>query len=143
MGVDFLDMTFRLEKSFGIQKLPISKFEFVDNDRHRDSEAGKVLSFVCRILVEKMRIPHSSWHRVQLCVARACDVPRIKVKPQSWLIKDLAVVDGKCRARFFHHFWLGHAKSKCSVLCRTGFAYRWAKPAIHWIAIATPELRML
>ncbi len=90
MGVDFLDMTFRLERSFAIKKLNQDDFKDFFDLQQRDIQAGRVHECVCRALVHAgMPIPKSSWHRVQICIAQAIWIPPKKIKPESWLFKDL------------------------------------------------------
>jgi hypothetical protein len=111
MGLDLLDMTFRLEKSFGV-KFPESYLDEVFHRRPElrgrrvsfrlrepllsrgkssfDIQAGQVHEFVCRYLSQKgLPIPRSSWHRVQVCIATALGVSLRRIKPESWLVKDL------------------------------------------------------
>ncbi|MGA2497856.1 MAG: hypothetical protein ABSH20_08950 [Tepidisphaeraceae bacterium] len=90
MGVDALDLVFRLEKSFGI-KLPYSNSAGMF-DVPGGVTAGHVHDFICRRLTESgRRIPFSSWHRVQLCISRAVGVPPQQVKRESRLVKDLGM----------------------------------------------------
>ena len=90
MGLDLLDLTFRLEKAFQI-KLPKGSLieEVWDRDR-RDLQAGKIHKQLCKMLEEQGRsVPFSSWHRVKVCIAGAVGVSPLRVKLDSWLIKEL------------------------------------------------------
>ena len=93
MGVDSLDMGFRIEQAFQF------KWEGTDYDRlfayipdpaNRDLRAGDVHHYVCTRLRELGRaIPHSSWHRVQKVLAETTGTSPKLIRPQSFLKKDL------------------------------------------------------
>lgn len=90
MGVDALDLVFRLEKSFEIKLPHTDKNELFDVPV--GVCAGHVHDFICKRLSEVGRpIPYSSWHRVQLCISRAVGVPPQRVKRDSRLVKDLGM----------------------------------------------------
>jgi hypothetical protein len=100
MGVDHLDFTFCLEKSFGIKlgntwlleaAEPVEQTTLNYESRPRtDIRAGEIHEFICRELTKTGRpIPPSSWHRVTLCAARVAGKSPWVVKPESWLREDL------------------------------------------------------
>jgi hypothetical protein len=89
MGMDHLDFTFRLEKTFEL-KLPFETVFAGYDAKTRDLTAGQVHENICRYLQSQGRtVPVSSWHRVQVCAAKASSKKIAQVKPQSRLIADL------------------------------------------------------
>lgn len=90
MGIDTLDIIFRLEKRFDI-KIPRNMlFEEPWNWRRGDLQVGQLHEQVCSRLKQLgWPIPRSSWHRVKLCVAESLGVELRKVRPESWLFKEL------------------------------------------------------
>jgi hypothetical protein len=85
MGIDFLDLEFRLERAFEV-KLARTWIESAGDPARRDVQVGRIHAHVCTVLRNAGRsIPHSSWHRVQLCVAQVVKVPPATVRPESWL----------------------------------------------------------
>lgn len=95
MGIDFLDLYFRVEKAFDIT---LSRMQPEDLGMSaEDQNAGKVPpltagmfhDFVCGVLKKAGKpVPPSSWHRVQLCIARVGHV-EIKEITRSALSEDL------------------------------------------------------
>ena len=89
MGIEFLDLQFRLEKSFQT-RLPKSWGKEAGDRRPSDITAGDVHAYVCRFLRQSGQpVPHSSWHRVKLCVARVDGTSPSEVKADTRLVKDL------------------------------------------------------
>jgi hypothetical protein len=90
MGIDTLDIIFRLEKAFGI-KIPRNVlFEESWDWRRRDVRVGELHEQLCRRLREAGRpVPHSSWHRVKVCVAESLGVELRKINRESWLFREL------------------------------------------------------
>ena len=113
MGMDALDILFRLEKSFGV-KIPRGRvfevpppptFGFpVKVPGHEelretgrtfeghcfDLTAGELHDRLCELMREQgMAIPFSSWHRVKKCLSNALGVSPNRITRESRLITDL------------------------------------------------------
>ena len=93
MGLDSLDMAFRLEKAFGL-KWRRADYERCWNDASKldtaDITAGDIHTFVCKLLTEQgLPIPPSSWHRVQRVLGDVTGSPIAKIRPVSRLKSDL------------------------------------------------------
>lgn len=90
MGIDTLDIIFRLEKRFGIKIPRNTLFEKPWDWRRRDLQVGLLHKQICNRLTEEGRpVRWSSWHRVKVCVAEALGVELPKIRPESWLFKEL------------------------------------------------------
>ena len=115
MGLEFLDMIFRLEKSFGLKfdkgflnRLPQGDAEpasfwdfgrFVDkssNPKWRYERrvpvvtAGDVHLAVCDVLTEKsVAVPSDSWQRVRAVLSDVTGHDEEEIKPESLLFQDL------------------------------------------------------
>jgi hypothetical protein len=91
MGLDFLDITFRLEKAFSI-KLPRGWHEgmpFTTTPKF-DLRAGDLHDHVCHHLRRANRpVPHSSWTRVKLVLANALGAHPSIIRREKWLAADL------------------------------------------------------
>jgi hypothetical protein len=62
----------------------------VTNKIRFDIQAGRIHDVICRILADAGRpVPKSSWHRVQLCIAKTVSASPKKITPHSWLIEEL------------------------------------------------------
>jgi hypothetical protein len=80
MGIDFLDLMFRIEKRFKIKLSKTYLSEAVDLTR-RDIQAERVYVSVCEHLCGLGRpVPHSAWHGVKLCIAKTVSQSPWKVK---------------------------------------------------------------
>src|SRR5690349_3013879 len=102
MGIDALDIAFRIEKSFHL-KISRAEMDFIygaDKPRHEQVEpkAGEIHDRLCELLKRKgMDIPEDSWQRIQKCIAegigfRGLFTNRLRpdeVKRESLLVKDL------------------------------------------------------
>ncbi len=90
MGMDALDVSFRLEKQFGIK---IGRFDWDRIEYHGspiDTTAGELHDWVlCLCDEQKVLAPHSSWHRVQKVLVEVLGVSPARVKRESWLKREL------------------------------------------------------
>jgi hypothetical protein len=93
MGLDALDLTFRLEKSLGY-RLTRSDWEELfrptATPSRWDCTAGEFHDWVCR----RMRaaghpVPFGSWRRVKICISDVTGTPLAEVRKDAYLIKDL------------------------------------------------------
>jgi hypothetical protein len=89
MGVDFLDFEFRIEKSLGL------KFERWDTDRLPqrapfDITVGELHAWVVALCNERgVTVPPSSWHRVQLELAKVVGKSPRLIRPETLIKRDL------------------------------------------------------
>ena len=110
MGMDLLDITFRLEESFevrlqrvdllfaersspptassGDDAIPVVDYQPV---RQRwDITAGEIHDRLCAILREQDRpVPFSSWRRVKKCLYEATGASPELITRNSWRVEDL------------------------------------------------------
>jgi hypothetical protein len=88
--MDALDVSFRLEKQFGIK---IGRFDWDRIPCHGkpiDTTAGELHDWVVRPCVEQnIPVTHSSWHAVKKVLAEALHVSPWKITRSSWLKRDL------------------------------------------------------
>ncbi|MCA9068990.1 MAG: hypothetical protein KDA84_08710 [Planctomycetaceae bacterium] len=91
MGVDWLDIQFRLERRFDI-KLNRMDLERLWDEERQDLTAGDLLSLVSDTLqTQNRKVSFSAWTRVRLEVAIALGVSPQKIHRESWLIADLGM----------------------------------------------------
>lgn len=93
MGVDWLDISFRLEKSFNV------KIARSDTERllahavipgKTGVRCGDIHDMVVELCVEQCRVvPKSSWTRVKLCIMHGCGAKANKVRKDAWLVDDV------------------------------------------------------
>jgi hypothetical protein len=93
MGIDGLDIHFRLEKEFG-GKLP-HLYWSADELRMKklprvDPTMGDIHARLCAFLAETHRpVPADSWSRVQKCIGEALAIPPEQIQPHHRLLADL------------------------------------------------------
>ncbi|HSI33891.1 MAG: hypothetical protein ACAI43_14930 [Phycisphaerae bacterium] len=95
MGIDFLDIVFRLEKEFSI-KLPRAALFWTDAEMRlrRRERPPLTAGLLHRQLVEflsrnRLDVPADSWERVRKCLSAALGVKEDEIRPDSRLIEDL------------------------------------------------------
>ncbi|MBC8108076.1 MAG: hypothetical protein H7Z14_15935 [Anaerolineae bacterium] len=98
MGIDALDLAFRLEKAFCV-KLPKrdwNRLYFSDEQlTHKrlprvDPTIGEIHLRFCKILIERgATVPTDSWDRVLQCVAECLSIPKAEIRKESRFIADL------------------------------------------------------
>lgn len=92
MGIDILDMSFRIEKEFGIR---LSADQFTKIAIPRENEfwdlcAGDLHNLICRELRARSKpVPFSSWNRVRLLLARVGSIDPRMITRESRLYRDL------------------------------------------------------
>lgn len=97
MGLDHLDMTFRIEKAFGFKwdlngDADVKRLWAIraNQDIEDDCTAGDVHTFVCLRLRELGReVPHDSWRQLQEIIVKVTRCEVEDVRPESYLKKDL------------------------------------------------------
>lgn len=93
MGMDALDMAWRLEKAFGITWFKEDYDRCVAQRRDPsgdDLTAGDIDAFVRTKLREaNLPIPPSTWHRVQKVLGDVTGAKLAKIRPESHLRRDL------------------------------------------------------
>ena len=92
MGVDWLDIVLRIEKSFGIKiqrgdDKRLLRMPVVPNKT--GARCGDLHDMVLRLCEEQgVKVPPSSWTRVKLCIMRACKAKAKRVRKDAWLHDD-------------------------------------------------------
>ncbi len=91
MGVDWLDIRWRLERQFDI-KFEHSDFAHIWDSGRRDITAGELFDVVyTRLQSEGRPIPFSGWNRVRLELAHALVVPPQTIRRENLLVADLGM----------------------------------------------------
>jgi acyl carrier protein len=96
MGIDALDIMFRLEKKFAI-RIPRGRIFWSSEQRQlkqlsmkQTVTVGEVHQRICELLAEmKLPVPDDSWNRVIECVGGALSIPPKNIRPEDRLIEDL------------------------------------------------------
>lgn len=94
MGIDALDIVFRLERTFEI-KIPRGELFYRDgeiSDRHKwfDITIGEIHVRLCELLRNRaLPIPSDSWELVTRCIGEALHVPPTVIRPEHRLVEDL------------------------------------------------------
>jgi hypothetical protein len=93
MGIDSLDILFRLEKSFNV------KIARGDTERllaqavtpgKTGVRCGDIHVMVLKLCAEQgLPVPSSSWTRVKLCIMHGCRAKAKKVRRDAWLVDDV------------------------------------------------------
>ena len=93
MGVDLLDVTFRVEDQFGV-KLDNSDWESLFGHRTTfDVSAGELHFLVGAKLGEAGKpVPRSCWNGIRLVLAKTLGIPPNRIKPESRLVRDLSMM---------------------------------------------------
>jgi hypothetical protein len=89
MGIDALDLCFRLEKHFGI-RITAKDFEMLHARPDAwDPTAGEVHAWIVKLCATcNVRVPWSSWNRVRLALANVVRKPPQFIKRDTHLIRD-------------------------------------------------------
>ncbi len=92
MGIDFLDLTFRIEKLLGVTLDNDDWFESAKGRARGDMTAGELHFLVgVKLREAELPVPWSCWTRVRVAVAETAGVPIHEVKRDSWLCEDLGL----------------------------------------------------
>jgi hypothetical protein len=89
MGVDFLDLSFEVEKQFGIRLEP-DDLRPVWMTHGGDCTVGNLHD----LIVEKCRsanvpVPRTSWNRLRIALVKSLGVRVDRIKRDAWLRRDL------------------------------------------------------
>jgi hypothetical protein len=90
VGMDLLDFTFRIEKSFGI-KIGQNDVNVLANGRTKEQlTAGDLHSWIVGMCSDqKVSVPHSSWSRVRLELARVVGKSPNLIHANTLIVRDL------------------------------------------------------
>lgn len=89
MGLDFLDLSFELEKQFGVRLEPA---DLVDEwmAHGGDCTAGHLHKVVCdKCLANDLPVPRGSWNRIRIALVKTLGVAVSEVTRDAWLRRDL------------------------------------------------------
>jgi hypothetical protein len=91
LGIDFLDIVFRLEKEFRFDaRLQPAPW---DDRPVPNLTAGQLHHWVCeRLMYTGRPVPSDSWPRVQRCIGEALGMPEsqiLDIRPEDRLVQDL------------------------------------------------------
>ena len=88
MGIDLLDMVFRLEREFGLR---VNREDDLFQ-RGDDMTAGEVQFIVgVQLLEQGKALPDDFWPRVQRVIAKTLEIPEHQIHPTSRLFDDLGM----------------------------------------------------
>ena len=95
MGVDFLDTMLEIEKTLGVE-LSTDDIRQLGETRSGedrwDLTAADLHDLVCLKLTQAGRdVPRSSWHRIQISLARALGESPKNIEPDTWLVSHLGM----------------------------------------------------
>ena len=96
MGIDGLDIMFRIEKAFGI-RIPRGRIYWSEEQRQLKRlpmatglTIGDIHRRTCELLAEmNVPVPDDSWERVTQCVGGALSISPTTIRPQDRLMEDL------------------------------------------------------
>src|SRR5262245_21997430 len=99
MGVDFLDFQFRIERRFGL-KIESADWkalgEFCLKDtkgKWCDITAGDLHHWVITLCQKRgMKVPHSSWNRVKLEIAKVCGISPREIRRDTRVKEELGFI---------------------------------------------------
>jgi hypothetical protein len=92
MGIDVLDIMFRIEKRFGIRIVGADWTDLVGKRSPPDITAGELWFLVAAKLHEAhLPVPRSCWNAVRVILSQALRVPPREIKKESWLIRELGM----------------------------------------------------
>lgn len=91
MGLDFLDVSFEIEKQFGVRIVPADLIESSEWDAaKKDCTAGGLHRIICqKCEAEGIPVPRSSWNRMRIALMKSAGIDADEVKEGAWLIHDL------------------------------------------------------
>ena len=93
MGMDFLDFSFRIEKRFGL-KIHREDSRMLDaawtSRKPYDITAAELHEWVVKLLkARRLAVPHSSWNRVRLELAKVVGKPPQAINRDTLVVRDL------------------------------------------------------
>jgi hypothetical protein len=92
MGIDLLDINFRIEREFGVRIALRDLVHLVKDDAIHDPTAGELFDLLVRSLPEpedSERTADDRWTRLQSIIAETCGIPASMVKRDARLVADL------------------------------------------------------
>ena len=91
MGLDFLDVCFRLERRFNV-RLERADFEHLWNRKPFDLTAGELHEILCKQLHDAGRpVPISSWNAVRLELGDTLGMSPLQIRRETWMGHDLGM----------------------------------------------------
>jgi hypothetical protein len=91
VGVDWLDIRFRLERRFDV-RIEHADFDHLRGRSRADLTAGELFEVVCvRLRSAGRPVPPSAWNGVRLELAQALNVSPLGIRRGSWLAGDLGM----------------------------------------------------
>ena len=92
MGIDLLDICFRIEKRYHVTLDAADLLSLVNREPPTDITAGDLHFLVGAKLREAGRpVPRSLWNGIRIALAEGLGVTPMDIKPGSWLIKELGM----------------------------------------------------
>ena len=89
MGVDLLDFTFRIEKTFQI-KVPREAYDRLPKRIPFDATAGEMHDWVVGICADQgVEVPFSSWNRVKKILMDVTGKSPRLIRRGTWIVKEL------------------------------------------------------
>ena len=89
MGMDFLDFTFRVERSFGI-KIARTDYDRLPRRKPFDMTAGEMHDWVVQICKDRgVKVPPSSWNRVRIVLMDVTGASPSEIRRSSWVVREL------------------------------------------------------
>jgi acyl carrier protein len=90
VGLDWLNMTFRLEKRFQIKIKPGEYGVLARRKNREDFTVGELHAFVCRKIKRTGRsVPTDSFEQLKDVLVDTLAVDREEVKPETWFREEL------------------------------------------------------
>lgn len=91
MGLDMMDIVFRLERRFGV-RLEIANFDHLRDPRRTDLTAGELFDVVSSSIQAVGRpVPANCWNGVRLELAKVLYVSPLGIRRESRLSGDLGM----------------------------------------------------
>ncbi len=92
MGLDFLDLSFAIEKRYGIGIDALDLEAVMQFRQPPDVTAGEIhFALGMRLAEMELPVPNSLWNGVRVALAQVLSVSPHEIKPGTWLIKDLGM----------------------------------------------------
>jgi hypothetical protein len=89
MGVDFLDLSFEIEKQFGIRLVPDDLLPIWTARGNDCTVADLHVTVVEKCRSANLKLPRSSWNRIRIAVVKSLGVAVKEVTPEARMRKDL------------------------------------------------------
>ncbi len=90
MGIDFLDLQFRIERRIGITISPEDLNDLVEHRHPPDFTAGALqFAIGARLSELGLPIPENLWEMICEDLGDVCGARPNSIKPSTWIIKDL------------------------------------------------------